>query len=160
MVDSARLAALVATNRFWTRKLRAASIGHVGLHLGVFSEPYLTHILNGRKTVESRFGATRRPPFQKVEGGDILLLKKSSGPIVAIAHVTDVWYYELGRLGFESVIERFGPALCLEEEFIRTKSCSAFATLIRLDHVQGLKDVKVDKRDRRGWVVLRQRDAP
>ena len=159
MINSTRLAALVETNRFWTQRLQAASSGHAGLHLGVFSEPYLTYILQGKKTVESRFGATKQPPFQRVGEGDILLLKRSAGPIVAIANVSDVWYYELEGIGFQSVVERFGCAMCLEDEFIRTKSSSAFATLIRLDHVQELRDMKVHKRDRRGWVVLRQRDA-
>ena len=157
MVDSARLAARVRNHRFWTQKLRSAATGRVALHLGVFIEPYLTYILQGQKTVESRFGATKQPPFERVEGGDILLLKKSSGPLVAIAHVSDVWYYELKRRDFESVVEQFGPAMCLEEEYIRTKSSSTFATLIRLDHVEKVADVEVHKRDRRGWVVIRER---
>lgn len=160
MVDAARLSDLVAKSRFWTRRLQAATIGRVGLHLGVFCEPYLTYILEGRKTVESRFGATRQPPFQRVDCGDILLLKRSSGPIVAVAHISDVWYYELERREFQAILERFGPAMCLEEDFIRSKSSSAFATLIRLDRVHGVEDLKVRKSDRRGWVVLHQRNAP
>ena len=160
MVDATRLSVLVAESGFWTRRLEAAANGRVGLHLGVFCEPYLTYILEGRKTVESRFGATRQPPFRRVDGGDILLLKRSSGPIVAIAHVSDVWYYELERREFQALLKRFGPAMCLEEEFIRSKSSSAFATLIRLDHVQGFEDLKVRKSDRRGWVVLHERNAP
>ena len=29
------------------------------LHLGIFSEPYLTFILNGEKTIESRFSKNK-----------------------------------------------------------------------------------------------------
>lgn len=160
MVDAARLSGLVAKSRFWTQRLQAAAIGRVGLHLGVFCEPYLTYILEGRKTVESRFGATRQPPFHRVDGGDILLLKRSSGPIVAIADIADVWYYELNRCEFQAIVKRFGSAMCLEEEFIKSKSSSAFATLIRLDRVHGLDDLEVRKSDRRGWVVLHPRISP
>ena len=128
-----------------------------GFILGVFQEPYLTYVLEGRKTVESRLAATRQPPFGRVRRGDILLVKRCSGPIVALAHVSDVWYYELEGRGLQSILERFGTALCLDDGFVQAKASAAFATLMRLTHVYELSDVEVNKRDRRGWVVFGER---
>lgn len=157
MVDPKSLHASVAGNPFWVRRLGGAWTGDAGLHLGVFHEPYLTYVLEGQKTVESRLGVTKQPPFGRVRRGDILLVKRCSGPIVALAHVSDVWYYELEGRGLQSVLERFGTSLCLEDGFIQAKASAAFATLMRLSHVHQLSDVKVNKRDRRGWVVLGER---
>jgi len=65
------------------------------IHLAVFVEPFLTFVLEGRKTVESRFSIHRRPPFGCVRSGDLVLIKESGGPIVAMAEVSRVWYYQL-----------------------------------------------------------------
>src|ERR1700731_133584 len=61
------------------------------LHLAVFVEPFLSFLLEGRKTIESRFSIHRRPPFECVRKGDIVLVKASGGPIVAVAEISDVW---------------------------------------------------------------------
>ena len=50
-------------------------------HLCVLREPYVTFILDGRKTIESRFHKTRTLPFKKVAAGDILFLKRWDGPL-------------------------------------------------------------------------------
>src|SRR4029077_16030744 len=47
-------------------------------------QPFLSLVLNGPKTVESRFSRNRCAPFGEVEGGDIILLKEVSGPIRGI----------------------------------------------------------------------------
>ena len=52
------------------------------LHLGIFSEPYLTYMLEGNKTIESRFSKNKIAPYKKISKEDIVLLKKSSGKIV------------------------------------------------------------------------------
>ena len=63
----------------------------VGVHLGVFVEPYLTFLLQGKKTIESRFSINKHAPFEQVQDGDILVLKKSSGPVCANCRVAHVW---------------------------------------------------------------------
>ncbi len=56
-------------NSPWRGRLKAildqADDG-VGVHLAVFVEPYLSAVLDGRKTMESRFGLTRQPPYDCV----------------------------------------------------------------------------------------------
>ena len=36
---------------------------NANLHLGVFAEPWLSYMLDGRKTIESRFGKNRIAPY-------------------------------------------------------------------------------------------------
>ena len=46
------------------------------VHLAILLEPYLQYILDGTKTVESRFSKNRIAPYNMVEPGDVVLLKK------------------------------------------------------------------------------------
>src|SRR5271166_6249805 len=66
--------------------------GHdaVGVHLAVFVEPYLSFLLHGQKTVESRFSINKHAAYEQVGNGDILVLKKSSGPVCGTGRITNV----------------------------------------------------------------------
>lgn len=125
------------------------------LHLAVFVEPFLQFLLDGRKTVESRFSIHRRPPFGCVSTGDLVLIKESGGPIVAVAEISDVWYYQLDPNAWEMIRTRFAKQLCVDDpEFWESKASSYFATLMQIGRVEKLDPVACAKRDRRGWVVL------
>jgi hypothetical protein len=54
------------------------------LHLAVFIEPYLSFIFEGTKTIESRFNMRKQAPFGQVSAGDVLLLKRSGGPVCGV----------------------------------------------------------------------------
>ena len=124
-------------------------------HLAVMQEPYLGYILEGRKTVESRFSRHRVAPYQRVRSGDALLFKAVAGPVIAIAQVADVDYYVLDPTVWAQVRGRFTAALAVEDEtFWEERGHARFATLMRLRAVRSLSPIVVDKRDRRGWVVL------
>jgi hypothetical protein len=124
------------------------------VHLAVFVEPFLRFLLDGQKTVESRFSIHRRPPFGRVQAGDIVLVKESGGPIVAVARVSDVWYYELDATAWAFIRTRFAKQLCVEPEFWKSKADSCYATLMQFSRVDRLQPISCMKRDRRGWVVL------
>lgn len=64
---------VVAGDCFWEDHLRELinnDTSPAGLHLAVFVEPYLGYILEGKKTVESRFGMRRSAPYGQVAAGD------------------------------------------------------------------------------------------
>ena len=125
------------------------------IHLAVFVEPFLQFVLDGRKTVESRFSIHRRPPFGCVQSGDLVLVKESGGPVVALAEISEVWYYQLDHRAWEIIRTRFAKQLCVEDpEFWQSKSSSYFGTLMQIGRVEKLDPLVCSKRDRRGWVVL------
>lgn len=126
-----------------------------GIHLAVFVEPFLQFVLDGRKTVESRFSIHRRPPFGCVSSGDLVLVKESGGPVVAVAEISEVWYYQLDQEAWNFIRTRFAEQLCVEDpEFWESKSSSYFATLMQFARVDRVDPLTCSKRDRRGWVVL------
>lgn len=63
----------------WRRKLMQKEYGR--LHLAVMAEPYLTRILQGEKTLESRLSRNRIPPYGRLDVGDVVLMKKPAGTL-------------------------------------------------------------------------------
>ena len=60
------------------------------LHLAVFTEPFLTFLMAGKKTVDPRVSQNGCPPYDQVAPGDVVLLKRSGDEIVGLAHVSCV----------------------------------------------------------------------
>jgi len=125
-----------------------------GLHLAILLEPYLRFVLDRTKTVESRFSRNACAPYGRVSAGDVVLLKRSSGPVVGMCTVTAVWDYRLTPTTWADIKQQFGPAICAQEGFWEERSDAAFATLMTVADARELPAIHVPKRDRRGWVVL------
>jgi hypothetical protein len=132
------------------------------VHLAVFVQPFLQYLLEGRKTVESRFSVHRCPPFGCVRPGDLVLIKQSGGPIVALAEVSNVWFYKMDSNARDFIRSKFSDQLCIDnDEFWESKSGACYATLMQFSRVEKLDSVSCMKRDRRGWVVLTEsREQP
>ena len=144
----------VVQDAFWAELLRSREMDACGLHLAIFREPYLKFILEGKKTVESRFARRACPPFRKINKGDVIMLKRSPGDIVGLCIVESVWFYELEQGALDEIRRRFGKAICPEDgDFWNERRDCSVATLVLLKHIAKIKPVKIEKRDRRGWVV-------
>jgi hypothetical protein len=125
------------------------------VHLAVLVEPYLEWILQGRKTMESRFSLRRVAPYGAVRVGDLLTLKHSSGPIVGMCRVAHVEFFELDASTREQIRSRYSVPLCAENAaFWEVRAQFRYATLMQLTDVRRLTPYACGKRDRRGWVVL------
>jgi hypothetical protein len=125
-----------------------------GLHLGVFIEPYLSFIFEGKKTIESRFNMVKQAPFEQVSPGDVLVLKRSGGPVCGICLISNVWFYRLNPNTWRE-IEGFAAALCMDKSpFWEKRKTSSFATLMRIEDAIKIPDIFIDKIDPRSWVVL------
>jgi membrane-associated protease RseP (regulator of RpoE activity) len=147
----------VAGDEHWSLALGApgSTLPACGIHLAVFVAPFLGYVLDGSKTVESRFSVNRTPPYGKVCQGDVILLKQSGGPVVGLARVQTVWSYHLDEESLRFIRERFASALCAQDPgFWKGKVSAAFATLMAIHQVLAVEDIAWEKRDRRGWVVV------
>jgi hypothetical protein len=143
-------------DRGWQALL--AGIGDHALHLAILVEPYLSLILDGQKRVESRFSIHRSAPYGRLQRGDVVLLKRSSGPIVGACRAGAVWFYQLDTRSFGEIRNGFTEALCAQDpRFWSARAAASYATLVQLDDVCRLPPISIPKRDRRGWVVLRPR---
>jgi len=132
----------------------------VVIHLAIFREPYLDFIMEGRKTIETRFSRRICAPFRAVSRGDVVILKRSGGEIAGICLVEDAWFYRLTSEALTFIRDKFGAAICAEDDsFWEERKEAAVATLISISHVAPLSKIDIPKRDRRGWVVLNRAET-
>jgi hypothetical protein len=125
-------------------------------HLAILREPYLSRILMGVKTIESRFLQVRTAPYGRVAVDDRLLLKRSGGPIAATARVAKVALYDnLTPARVAALIDQHAAGLCLDGDVLDRALRSRYAVLIWLGDVAPIEHPPIlNKRDRRAWVVL------
>jgi hypothetical protein len=158
-VDFDEIRERVTGHRFWPSYLEHTlePLSPIGIHLAIFSEPFLTHILEGRKTIESRFSRSRCAPFGGVVEGDVILVKQVAGPICGLSLVRQVWFFDLAYEPLEKIKTRYAAGICADEDFWELRRDTSYATLIQLEETVPIEPVWCDKRDRRGWVSLRSR---
>ena len=86
-------------HHFWLTYLSDAArpTSRIGIHLAIFAEPFLSMVLSGEKTIESRFSRNRCAPYGEIYDGDIILLKEVAGPICGLALARRIWSYDLGH---------------------------------------------------------------
>ena len=105
-------------------------------HVAVMVEPYLTRILEGKKTIESRFSRNRIAPHGRVHEGDIVLLKKSGGPIVGFFRVNEILSFKIDSpADLADIREQYATALCVNESLWESKRDSRFATLLPISNL-------------------------
>jgi hypothetical protein len=125
------------------------------VHLAVFVEPFLGFVLDGSKTIESRFGVTRVAPYQQVRKGDVVLLKRTGGPVIGVCRAGQVWFYPLEPESWKFIRETIARAMCAQDpEFWKSRESASYATLLQVRDVLRVEPVSWPKRSRQGWVVV------
>jgi hypothetical protein len=144
----------------WREALESSRQTNHRVHLAVFVEPFLSYLLSGAKSVESRFSTRQCAPFRRVQADDIILLKAASGPVKGVCSVAKTWFYDLRAVPLEKLRARFAKSICAtEDDFWVARRNAEYATLIAVKWVRALPDFTCPKRDRRGWVILRDEPA-
>ena len=126
-------------------------------HLAVFTDPYIDLIFSGEKTIESRFSKVRCAPYGKIESGDLVYMKQSSGPILGCFNVKNVEYFEVDDIVCYNIFVRYHeeifPNFEDEKHYIHRWLECKYATLIHVEKVLKLdSSIKIEKKDRRAWV--------
>lgn len=143
----------------WMQGLRAQlpleAAAYRRLHLAVFSEPFLSDLLAGRKTMESRFSKHRIAPYGRVQEGDGVLVKAAGGDVVAVCRIGKSHFFELNETVLRDIRQRYERPLCIKNaRFWQEKTSSRYATVMEVGSVRPIEPIACAKRDRRGWVTL------
>jgi hypothetical protein len=155
--DSAlnKLKAALADDRQWTDILDSVD-ELIKIHLAVFVEPYFTFISEGKKSIETRFSKNRIAPFECIEKGDIILLKRSGAGIAGVCVVDQVWFYHLLPGSLDKIKEQFGRGICpSNSDFWDERQSASYCSLIWITSFRSFEDIPFKKSDRRGWVILK-----
>ena len=131
---------------------------NAGIHLAIFAEPFLSLLLDGEKTIESRFSLNKVPPFQRVEVGDIVFVKKSGAEVVAFFLVGKAEYHHAPNTMQLANLKRAyskGIGTFSVENFWESRSDARYLSFFEVSHLTKISPLKVKKKDRTAWSVLK-----
>jgi ASC-1-like (ASCH) protein len=125
-------------------------------HIAILShKTVLDKILNGQKTVESRFSRLKSLPYGQINEGDRVYFKLSGGAILGQALVSRVEEYDnLTPTRINELAKKYEKELALSEDFLVRKLESKFATLIFLEKVEECEPWNYKQDGRSGWIIL------
>jgi hypothetical protein len=149
-----RLSKAVEGDPKWTSYLQQFDSEKNRVHLAIMIEPYLRLCLEGKKTIESRFSTRKIAPYHRIRAGDVMLLKRTGGPVVGICEVADSWFYELDSTSWRMIKTGYLKEIHADSDFWMEHESAAYATLIRVRNARSVDPIDLLKRDRRAWVVL------
>ncbi len=130
-------------------------MAEMNYHLAILKKPYVDAIIEGRKTVESRFYKTRHKWLSQIGAGDKLFLKASSGPVMATAIVASVKHFDnLTARQIAGLQKQYNQQIIGDEQYWQDKKSSRCGALIWLKDVQRITPRAIRKFDWRAWVVL------
>lgn len=139
----------------WDGALRRLLGAEASLHLAVLTEPFLGWVLDGSKSIESRFSRVRCAPYGTLTEGDVIAVKKPGGPVTGAFQAGQVSSYQLTPSRVTELRDRFaGQIRAHDDEFWRQRATCRYATLIQVRHVRALPGLAFPKKDRRGWAQL------
>jgi hypothetical protein len=136
------------------RVLRQAVEQQRTVHLAVMVEPYLTYILEGKKSIESRFSKHAIAPFRQIGADDLVLLKLTGGPVVGCFTTSTVEFVNLNTRELERLRTDYSDAICADQDFWEARADKRYATLVGVSDARELRSAPVAKSDRRGWLVM------
>jgi hypothetical protein len=135
--------------------------GRVALHLAVLIGQDYDWVLDGSKTIESRFARVRLTPWQAVDVGDLVLIKRPGRPIGGIFRAGVTTHHELVGDTAAELRRRFALRMrATDNEFWTARSHARYATLVNVTVPRPIPALVVPKRDQRGWVILTPRQHP
>lgn len=125
-------------------------------HIAILRQPFFDMVLNGEKTIESRWSMNKIAPYKQVNIGDEILLKITGHPATARARVKGVRYYELTPQIVEEIRIRYGKQIGTDkfkdwQATLQKKYC----TLIWLENVQRIEPMEVPRSNGAGWIVVK-----
>lgn len=125
-------------------------------HIAILRQPFFDMVLNGEKTIESRWSMHKVSPYGKVSVGDEILLKKTGKDVTATAKVKDVKYYELTPEKVEEIRINYGKQIGTDKfEDWQSTLQKKYCTLIWLEDVKRINPMSVQRSNGAGWIVIK-----
>lgn len=125
---------VIEKNAYWMEKIEKDKEAVV--HLAIVSQPYLSRILAGEKTIESRYSINLIAPYKKIREGDIVLLKKTGGEVIAIFEAGTVRFFSIGmQSDIDKIKEDYNDQLIIDDIYWNEKKNCNYATLIDIRHL-------------------------
>lgn len=122
-------------------------------HVAIMKKSWhlLPKILNGEKTIESRWYKARRSPWGEIQAGDSVYFKNSGEPVTVKATVLKVLQFtDLNPKRVKEILDEYGKEDGIEEKetgnFYNLFKDKKYCILIFLQNVQEVKPFNINKK--------------
>ena len=124
--------------------------------MAIVSASYARAILDGRKTIESRFSRDRRAPWGRVRRGDRVWVKVSGGPVVADCTVRRVIQFaDLTADQLADARRQWGALVVAPAAYWNQRRHKRFGVLIWLGKPRPPRQApRIDRQYGAGWITL------
>ena len=120
-------------------------------HVAIMTKSWglIPKILSGEKTIESRWYKTRRAPWDKVSGGDIVYFKNSGESVTSKAVVSRIKQYsDLNIADIKKIYRNFGEAIGVRKRDIakatQYNSDKRYCVLVFLENPEKVKPFNIN----------------
>lgn len=130
------------------------------IHVAIIHKRYLDAILAGDKTIEARLARNRCEPFARIQRGERIYFKQSSGPFRATALASKVTFRDsLRPEDINRIRNQHGDRILADRAYWKLKKSATCATLIWLRDIEPIDsgpDLSAAQTpgSRRAWFVL------
>ena len=143
-------------------KHQSLKINDVGIHLAVFTEPFLSLLFEGKKTVESRFTFNKVTPFQKAKIGDIVIVKRSGGSVCGYFVISDAKYFHSPTNLQKKLIKKdYSEAIGAPsvKDFWEKRDSAKYISIFKVSFLTEISPIRIEKKDRTAWCTLKNNSA-
>ena len=135
-------------------------------HLAILAPGWIELILNGSKTIESRFAKVKCAPYGKINTGDVVYLKESGGPVKGQFTAAEVETFKLWRMhDLSSIFAKYRSQIFARDYPEESASyyppvhwrLSRYATLIHVTDVIAYEHpFPYRQKGRSAWLLLKE----
>lgn len=129
-------------------------------HLAILNRKLklLPKILNGEKTIESRWYKFRKDPYKRILPNETIYFKNSGEPVTVKARVKDILFFDnLENAQIKNILEKYGKQIGVDISYADKLQGKIYCTLIFLRNVEEIEPFNIDKKgygNMAAWITV------
>lgn len=124
-------------------------------HLAIMDKNTIEKILNGTKTIETRFSKNRITPYNKVKKDELVYLKESGGDILAVFKIGKVLFFK--DLTGDKILEiknKYNKFINAPDSYFDYKKDCKYGTLIFITNSKPITPITIFKKNRLAFLTV------
>lgn len=124
-------------------------------HLAIMDRETINKILDGKKTIESRFSKNKITPYNRVKKGEIVYLKESGGDILATFEIDKALFFD--NLDNKKILEiknSYNKSINAPDDYFNYKSNCKYGTLIYIKNPKAIVPITIYKNNRLAFLTV------